>query len=161
MPDARLWGTHASNVWEIAGGVAAIGLFSGVASNGATLRVGRNGSMICGADVVIVDVTNAGQLEYRGTFTDFTNEDGQASIYGTQAASTLVITGGTVYKRYSGTIADVDVGPGILDASLDLSPATHTNTAIHRGGEIYDPEETITHTNQIERGPGVSRLTAA
>jgi hypothetical protein len=161
VPETRLIGSHASNVWEINSGFAAIGLFPGQTSNGATLRVNANASMAGGVDADFVNITNGGTLDISGVFTTFANEGGQATIRGDQNATTLAVTGGTVIKRFSGTIADVVVGPGTIDASQDLSPATFQNTVLEKDGVIKDPAQTITHNSGIEMGDTANQVQAA
>jgi hypothetical protein len=160
IPETRLIGSHASNAWELNAGHTAIGLFPGQTSNGTTLRVNSNATLTSGPDADFVAVTNAGTMDMSGVFTTMNNESGAATIRGEQNATTLVVTGGTIVKRFSGTIADVAVGPGVIDADQDLSPATFNNTVIEAGGQIKDKAQTITHTN-LAMGDTVGSLSAA
>jgi len=109
----------------------------------------------------VATIESLGNTIWSGPLGDFICAGGVSDIRGAQTTGTIEgQPGGRVILRFSGTVDEMTVGCP-FDASPDRSPRTSTNTTIEAGGDIYDPNQTITYANKIERGLMVTRLTAA
>lgn len=67
------------------------------------------------------------------------------------AVTTLHQEGGTCYYMSTGTITNLRVNNGgVFDCTRDLSARTVTNCVLSEGGQINDPQKTVTFTNGID-----------
>lgn len=161
VPAVLIQGTSAANTIDVVTGTVGLAYFDGESYNASSLTSGAGANVTTGTGAVIADTVSSGTIKFQGTGTNFETEDGIAEILGTPGFSTLVCSGGTTIGRFSGTIADVVVGPGTLDCSIDNTSRTFTSCSLDVGANIVDPNETIIYTNGIEKEAGVSTLTAA
>lgn len=163
-PALQLCGSHASNTWEVVEGFVGFALYDDEVVAGESLKVNRDAKVICADGVAVTTVTSTGQLDFQGTATSLTSNEGLTVIRGASAFTNLTAEGGDIEYRSTGTVTNPTAGGrrgGTIDCSKDISPRTFTNTTIKRGGRILDPDRTITHTNKIAIDTSVSEVTAA
>ncbi|MGH9931695.1 MAG: hypothetical protein ACREA9_21035 [Pyrinomonadaceae bacterium] len=158
-PAVLLLGTNTSNVFDVVQGTVGLAYYDGESVNGSALTVGPAATVIVGTSGDFDSVTSSGTITYGGTGDEFQTAGGLAEIRGTPSFGLLDCNGGTTVCKFSGTVADVVVGPGRLDASQDNSARTFTDTMLMKGGQIISPQ-TINYTNGITLGPDVEQLTA-
>lgn len=153
-----LWkGTHASTVFNITKGNAGIGFFSDDSATVATLRVGYQTNQLgdstveCGESVTLttVDVTG-GSLATRSNVTT-ANVNGGTLTHIEGTMGTLNLDSGNCIYRSDGTMTTANVGSGgTLDFRQDMRARTVTNCQLNDGASYYDPNGTVTHTNDID-----------
>lgn len=161
IPAVLIKGTNAANTIDVVNGNVGLAYYEGEAYNASSCTGGPGAFVTAGTGAVIADTVSVNQILFQGTGTNFQTDGGTAEIRGTPGFSTLVCSGGNTIAKFGGTVADVVVGPGTIDASQDLTPRTFTNCSLDIGGQINDPNETIEYTNGITLEQGVSSLQAA
>lgn len=162
-PAVLLLGTSTSNVLDVVSGNVGLAYYYGEASAAATITNGPDGTLTLGAGVTTATtITSLGTLTTNGAFTTLYTVGGQTTVNGAPSATTIDVTGGTLICSLSGTVTNVLVGPGVLDATKDTTARTFTNCTIRRDGQIIDlSNPTITYTNKVTRASGVTTLQAA
>ncbi len=147
-PAVLLKGTNTSNVLDCNGTVG-FAYYYGEAGAAATITNGPNGNLTLGAGVTTATtVTNLGALVTNGVFTTLYQSGGIATVNGAPSATTIDVSGGVLQCKLSGTVTNVLVGPGTLDATQDVTARVFTNCTIRPGGVINDlSRQTITRTN--------------
>jgi hypothetical protein len=162
-PAVLIRGTSTSNVLDVPAGTVGAAYYFGEAFAAATITVGPAGTLTLGSGTTTATtITSLGTLISNGVFTTLYTVGGQSVVNGAPGATTIDVTGGTLVCAFSGTAANVLVGPGTLDATTDTTARTFTNTTIRRDGVITDlPQPTITYTNKVTRASGVTSLQAA
>lgn len=163
VPALLLKGTHASNTFEFKSGTSGLGYFLGESCSASVTRVSPEASLIVGELVSLVTVTSLGTtlIQTSGAGTTLTVEEGTTRVIGTSAWTTLNADGGVCYYESSGTVSTANIGPGTVDCSGDISPRTFSVTNLEVGGQIIDPNQTITHTAGVARTARVKEMTAA
>jgi hypothetical protein len=160
-PAVLIKGTNAANVADVVQGEAGFGYFDGESFAGASLTIGPDASVKTGIGAVIADTVSTGTLLFQGTGTNLECDGGVTEIRGEPGLSTLVCSGGETQGKFGGTVADVVVGPGTLDVSLDNTPRTFGTCTLRIGGTIIDPNESIIYSTGITLEEGVSQVQAA
>lgn len=165
VPACLIKGTNTSNVFELKGGTTGLGFFLGEAVAAATVRVAPEATLLTGEHPTFTALTTLGttllQTQDTATAATVTVEDGETTIIGDGAITTLNCDGGTCKYESSGTVTTANIGPGTVDCSGDISPRTFSTTNLDVGGQIIDPNQTITHTAGIARTARVKEVTAA
>lgn len=161
VPACLLKGTNASNTAELKRGKTGLGYFLGEACTIATLRVAPDAECVLGELVALTTVVSLGNTLIQTAATTITVEEGTTRVIGTGAVTTLNCEGGICYYESSGTVSTANIGPGTVDCSGDISPRTFSVTNLEAGGQIIDPNQTITHTAGIARTARVKEVTAA
>jgi trimeric autotransporter adhesin len=159
-PAVLLKGTNTSNSFDVVNGSAGLAYYDGESVNGASLTVGSSGQCTVGSGGDFDNIVSSGVIQYNGTGDNFQTASGAAEIRGTPGFALLDCNGGTTICKFSGTISDVVVGPGTLDASQDNSTRIFTDTILGAGGQIIDPEQTISYANGITLADDVERVAA-
>lgn len=161
IPAVELVGTNTSNTFEVVSGSVGLAFYDGETCNSASLITGPDANVVAGDGATIIAIENLGTVDFKGTFTVFTNSSGNATLRGDATPDDIYVAGASrVDYRLTGTVGAVEVH-GTIDKSNDQSPATWNSTILHPGGSIIDPAESITHTNGIDPGPGVRQVSAA
>lgn len=160
VPAFLIKGTSTSNVFEFKGGVSGLGFFLGEAVAAATVRVAPDAELEIGEGATtLTAVTSLGTTLIQTAATTVTVEEGTTTIIGSGAVTTLNVDGGTCRYESSGTVTTATIR-GVVDCSGDISPRTFTTTNLEPGGQIIDPNQTITH-GTLARSARVGILTAA
>lgn len=160
VPAIHILGTHASNTLEVTAGSVAVAFYGGDAATFTTAK-NANGELTIGAGATIGTLTTTGR-----TIVDCSTTT--TNVYGGETTLRLAGTHGTIVVdddatlnyESSGTATTVTVGPGVINAGIDLSSRTFTTTTIKRGGIIRDKNNTITFTNKVAWGSDVAELQA-
>lgn len=160
-PAVLIKGTNIGNTMDVVSGSVGLAYYEGESYNAASLTTAQGATVNCGTGAAITDTVSTGQTVFKGTGTNFQTDGGTAEILGTPGFSTLTCSDGQTLVKFGGTVVDVVVGPGTIDTTGDVTPRTFTNCTIEQGGQIIDPNETITYTNGFQPGDGVSSLQAA
>lgn len=164
IPALQIKGTHASNALEMHSGSVGLAIHGGETAVFATVK-NANGNIVWGPGCTVAAVDTAGgsiRMEKQPT-TTLTQRGGETIVIGTSSPTNVDIEEGTCDFRCAGTVTNVNVGErndALLDCSNDISARTFTNTTLHRNGRIRDPHNTITYTNNVARGNGVSEILA-
>lgn len=172
---ALLWkGRHASNVFNLIGGSAAIDpINEDTATSTGTCTVATvrcvsgpdaPGDLWIGADVAVTTLSQgSGTVVTDSAITTVNKSGGDLTVRGSVAMTTINNDGGTVFYNSSGTITTYrgsteqvveSAEPSKLDASGDQRPFTITNCSFAGDSEFFDPNKRATLTNAptITRG---------
>lgn len=165
-PAVLIKGTSTTNVLDAQTGNAGLAYYDGESYASASVKVAPGATLVGGAGADSDEIESLGTFTWSGTFDDFYGEGGQADIRGTPGADLISVAGGCVLQvKFGGTVAAVSVGGdsqgGTLDASNDRTARTFEATTIGIGGQIIDPNNTITYGQGIATGAGVRELRAA
>lgn len=161
IPAVLLKGTSTSNVFEFKGGTSGLGFHLGEDVAAATVRVSPEATLIIGELAsTLTAVTSHGNTLIQTAAGTVTVEDGETKIIGTGAVTTLNADGGVCKYESSGTVGTANI-TGIVDCSGDISPRIFSVTNLEPGGQIIDPNQTITHTAGIARTARVKQVIAS
>jgi hypothetical protein len=161
VPSVVLLGTHANNAIDCQSGSTSTSIFALDASTWLTARVATNATFVFGEGVTLGTLTGEGTVRGSSAVTTMTQNGGSWTLSGASAVTTLTQReGATLYYNSSGTITTANIW-GTVDCSGDASARTFTTTTLGLNGVIYDPFQTITHTNKIAIAAGVRRVTAS
>ncbi|AMV31323.1 hypothetical protein VN12_04345 [Pirellula sp. SH-Sr6A] len=146
-------GTAATAI--ISSGTVSISGRADEASAFTSISVGSDATVTCGVTCTHTSVTTRGTTTLAAAVTNLVVQGGQCICYG-QVTNANITAGSFVY-RASDTIADLDVGPGVLDCS-DIRARTISALELRPGAQVIDPYKTITAT-AITIGTNVKGLT--
>jgi hypothetical protein len=155
---AFFWkGTHASNVFSITKGRAAVTYYPAETSVIATLNVGYQQNIAGDAELYLGDGLTLGVVNQSGgvlttqdNITTANVTDGEL-IHLAGTMGTLNLDGGAVRYRSAGTLTTANIGSGgNLDFRQDMRARTVTNINLYEGFEYHDPVGTVTPTNGFD-----------
>ncbi len=163
-----LWkGTHASNTVSVSRGSVGIAVLPSELATVATLLEGfvtnatSDANVVVGSGVTLTTIAKSGGNLQTSSNVVTINLLGAFGTYDFLAGNLTTLNGdgaGNFNFRSTGTITNTKVGKGcVLDFSRDPNPRTVTNcTPVQAGATITDPNKTVTWTNGIILGEGVS-----
>lgn len=151
-PAFQICGTHTSNVFNVLGATANVGIGANdEASAIATLRQ-TLGTVTVGKNVTQLTTYNksSGTGYLKCLATTVTNSAGAMAIEGSGAITTLNVGGGTVSHAGTGTVTTANISnSGVLDFNGSNLAITMTNTNLNDNGMILDRNDRVTFTNPI------------
>lgn len=139
----------------VSSGIVSFASRADEASAFTSINVGTDAEVTCGITCSHTTVTTRGTTSLSNAVTNLNVQGGQCTCYG--QITNADITAGSLVYRSTATIADVNVGPGVLDCS-DIRSRTISALELRQGGQVVDPYKTITAT-AITIAAGVRGLT--
>lgn len=150
-PAFQLRGTHASNVVNVLGASANVGIGSNdEAATVATLRH-TLGTVVVGKNVTLTTYNkSSGTGTLKCAATTVTNTAGTLAVEGAGAITTLNASGGTTSHGGTGTVTTANISnAGVLDFNSSNLAITLTNTNLNDNGQLLDRNDRVTFTNPI------------
>ena len=151
VPVVNVSGSASGTVNAIAGDVAVGGDDPTQTGTVTTLNANENATVTTGPGTTVTTCNQYGAvLTSYGALTTLNSKSGTTTLYANP--TTITADGGTVYGRFTGTVATVTLRKGgdetpRLDFSLDPRARTVTNHSVTGGAVLNDPDGTVTFSN--------------
>lgn len=156
VPALLIKGANASNALNVLRGSVGVAFYGGETATFPNVRTSymtqpdSDVTLVLGAGVTLTNVDAlGGTVEINGATTTLDISAGTVTV-NAGAHAAIVMDGGTLYYRSTGTVTALTVANATADFSRDPRSRTVTTPTLYKGATVRDPNRTVAWTNGLD-----------